>query len=151
MNAGRFKFLRAGRIVASRLAVSLLLATGLAPAAESPIFLSTVGSGSAKPDVDRELRALLHAELTAPEFARIKTNRRYALSATLVRLDSVQSPGSARATCVVSVAILRDGSILHALVNGRATAEEEEAFAARSDALKAAVHNAMIRVPRALR
>jgi hypothetical protein len=73
------------------------------------------------------------------------------LSATLVRLESVQSADAARATCVVSLAILRDGSTLHALVNGRATAEGAEAPAVRRDALRAAVHSAMVRVPKALR
>ncbi|MEI9948596.1 MAG: hypothetical protein WDO74_06325 [Pseudomonadota bacterium] len=73
------------------------------------------------------------------------------LSATLVRLESVQSSQSARATCVVSIAILRDGSSLYALVHGRASAEEAQATAARSDALRAAVHSAMVRVPKALR
>ena len=76
------------------------------------------------------------------------------LSATLVRLDSVIASDSVRATCVVSVALLRDnGATLHAVIRGRATAEESKvhADAARADALRAAVHSAITRVPQALR
>ncbi|HET7542883.1 MAG TPA: hypothetical protein VFK05_23585 [Polyangiaceae bacterium] len=133
------------------IALALLLASSSAPASEVPVFLGSIGVGKAKPEVERELRALLRAELASAEFARLKTSRHYVLSATLVRLESVQSADSARATCVVSVAILREGANLHALVNGRATAEEADAPEAQSDALRAAVHSAMARVSRALR
>jgi hypothetical protein len=152
MNAGRFKSDWATRCGAALLAFSMLLASGIALGADVPIFLGSVGVGKAKPEVQTELRSLLRAELAAPEFSRLRTSERYVLAATLVRLDTVQSASdSARATCVVSVAILRDGSTLHALINGRATAEEARAPAARSDALRAAVHSAMVRVPKALR
>jgi len=151
MDAGRFKADWAARCAASFFALCLLLASGIAGGAELPIFLGSVGVGKAKPEVENELRSLLRAELASSEFLRVKTNQRYVLSATLVRLDSVQSADAARATCVVSVAVLREGSTLHALINGRATAEEAKAPAARSDALRAAVHSAMARVPKALR
>jgi len=123
----------------------------MALGADVPVFLGSIGVGKAKPEVEGELRSLLRAELASAEFSRVRTNERYVLSATLVRLDSVQASDSARATCVVSVAILRDGATLHALVQGRATAEEAKAPAARRDALRAAVHSAMVRVPKALR
>lgn len=151
MNAGRFKSDLAARCAAGFVALCLLLGSGIAWGAEVPVFLGSIGVGKAKPEVERELRSLLRAELGSAEFSRLRTNQRYVLSATLVRLDSVQSPETARATCVVSVAILRDGSTLYALINGRATAEEAKAPAARSDALRAAVHSAMVRVPKALR
>jgi hypothetical protein len=69
-------------------------------------------------------------------------------------LDSVVASDSVRATCVISVALLRDnGATLHAVIRGRATAEESRTNAglAQSDALRAAVHSAMTRVPQALR
>ena len=141
----------AARGAAAMIAFSHLLTSELAPAAEAPVFLGSVGVGRARPEVETELRSLLRAELASAEFSRVKTSRRYVLSATLVRLDSVQSSDSARATCVVSVAILREGATLHALINGRATAEESEAPEARSDALRAAVHSAMVRIPKILR
>jgi hypothetical protein len=150
MNARRLRSNWTARFAAGLVACSVVLTSVVAPAAE-PIFLGSIGVGKAKPEVARELRALLRAELASAEFARVKTSQRYVLAATLVRLDSVQSPDSARATCVISVAILRDGATLHALINGRGTAEEDKAPAARSDALRAAVHSAMVRVPKALR
>jgi len=151
MIAARFRSVLAAPYAAGLVALSLLLVSGSAPAGEVPIFLGAVGVGKAQPEVQSELRSLLRAELASAEFSRVKTRERYVLSATLVRLDSIESAESARATCVLSVAILRDGSTLHALIHGRATAEEAKAPAARSDALRAAVHSAMLRVPKALR
>ena len=139
------------RLVAGLVAVSVLLASAVCLATELPIFLGAIGIGKAKPEVEDQLRSLLRAELASADFARVKTRERYILSATLLRLDSVQSPESARATCVISVAVLRNGATLHALINGRATAEEAQAPAAKRDALRAAVHSAMARVPKALR
>lgn len=139
--------------LAVSLAAALLLGTASAPAGEVPVFLGAVGVGTAKPEVGTELRTLLRAELTSEDFAHVKTNEHYVLSATLVRLDSTQSSDSVRATCVVSVALMRDkGATLYAVIHGRATAEEARAHVdiARSDALRAAVHSAMVRVPPAL-
>jgi hypothetical protein len=97
---------------------------------------------------------MLNAELSATSFAQVKTHEHFVLSTTLVRLDSVVASDSVRATCVVSVALLRDhGATLHAVIRGRATAEDSKANAAvaQSDALRAAVHSAITRVPQALR
>lgn len=135
------------------LAVALLLGAASAPAVEVPVFLGSVGVGSARPEVLTELRALLRTEVNSADFSRVKSHERYELSATLLRLDSTQSSDSVRATCVVSVALLRDkGATLYALIHGRATAEEAKTRVdiARSDALRAAVHSAMLRVPQAL-
>jgi hypothetical protein len=151
MNVRRFKSGLPVRSVAALVAISLLFASGAALAGELPVFLGAIGIGKAKPEIASELRSLLRAELASAEFSRLKTSEHYVLSATLVRLDSVQSSDSARATCVVSVAILQGGSTLYALIHGRATAEDAKAPAARSDALRAAVHSAMVRVPKALR
>ncbi len=152
-NTRRFGVASPAAYLALSLAAALLLGTASAPAGEVPVFLGNVGVGKAKPEVVTELRALLRAELGSEDFARVKTNERYVLSATLLRLDSTQSSDSVRATCVVSVALLRDnGATLYAVIRGRATAEEAKAHVdiARSDALRAAVHSAMVRVPQAL-
>src|SRR5450755_3108474 len=84
--------------LAGSLAVALLLGTSSAPAGEVPVFLGSVGVGNAKPEVRTEMRALLRAELSSADFARVKSNEHYMLSATLVRLDSTLSPDSVRAT-----------------------------------------------------
>ena len=141
------------RFVATCVAAAVLFGSAPAPAGEVPIFLGSIGIGKAKPEVQNELRSLLRAELSSDDFARIKSKERYMLSATIVRLDSVQSNDSVRATCVVSVALLRDnGSTLYAIIHGRATVDEAKAHVdiAQSDALRAAVHSAMVRVPKAL-
>lgn len=138
----------------SSLAALVLFAPAPAPALDVPVSLGDVGVGKARPEVRSELRSLLRAELSAVDFAQVKSHQRFVLSATLLRLDSVQATGSVRATCVLSVALLRDGgATLHAVIRGRATAEEStsHADAAQSDALRAAVHSAMSRVPQALR
>lgn len=138
MNA-RSKFGGAARIAAGLVAVTMLLAVSVAPAAELPLFVGAIGVAKAKPEVERELRSLLRAELASAEFSRVRTNERFVISATIVRLETVQADESARATCVVSVAILREGSTLHALINGRGFAEEDSVPEARRDALRAAV------------
>jgi hypothetical protein len=138
--------------VASALAFGVALAPALAPAFEVPVFLGDVGVGKQTPAVRAQLRSLLSAELSATDFAQVKTRERFVLSATLVRLDSVVASDSVRATCVLSVALLRDhGATLHAVIRGRATAEESKASEAQSDALRAAVHSAITRVPQAMR
>lgn len=140
--------------VVSALVFGTMLSTVSATAVESPVFLGEVGVGQRAPEVRRELRSVLNAELSATDFAHVKTRDHYVLSATLVRLDSVVARDSVRATCVVSVALLRDhGSTLHAVISGRATAEvaKGQAAAVQSDALRAAVHSAITRVPQALR
>jgi len=136
------------------LAGGLLLAPRPAPAVEVPVILGDVGIGKASPEVRALLRTALREELLATDFAQVKTHERYLLSATLLQLDSVVTSNTVRATCVVSVALLRDnGSTLHAVIRGRATAEEAKAQVdvARGDAMHAAVHSALARVPQALR
>jgi len=150
----RSKLGLSARCLAGSLSAALLLAAPSAPAGEVPVLLGSVGVGNAKPEVRTAMRALLRTELSAADFTHLKTNEHYLLSATLVRLDSALSSDSVRATCVVSVALLRDGgATLYAVIHGRATAEDARAHvdAAQSDALRAAVHSAMTRVPKALR
>jgi hypothetical protein len=139
---------------ASLLALTVLLAPVQAPAVEVPVFLGDVGVGKQTQEVRAQLRSLLSAELSATDFAQVKSHDRYVLSTTLVRLDSVLASDTVRTTCVVSVALLRDnGATLHAVIRGRATAEESKTHAdiAQTDALRAAVHSAISRVPQALR
>ncbi len=139
---------------AGALALVLALVPTRAPAVEVPVLLADVGVGKQVPDLRSQMRSMLSEELAATNFANVKTHERFPLSATLVRLDNVVDHESVRSTCVVSVALLRDkGATLHAVIRGRATAEEAkgEVEAAQSDALRAAVHSAITRVPQALR
>jgi len=139
---------------ASALAFGVVLSSAPAPALDIPVFLGDVGVGKQTPEVRTQLRSMLNAELSATDFAQVKTRDHFLLSATLVRLDSVVASDSVRATCVVSVALLRDnGTTLHAVIRGRATAQDSKAHAdvAQTDALRAAVHSAITRVPQAIR
>jgi len=139
---------------ACALALTLVLVPGRAPAFEVPVLIGDVGVAQRVPDLRSEMRAMLNEELAAADFAHVKTRERFVLSATLVRLDNVVERDSVRSTCDVSVALLRDkGATLHALIRGRATAEEGkgQVESAQSDALRAAVHSAITRVPQALR
>ena len=137
----------------SAFALALFLSTPPIPAAELPLLLGTIGADNASAAVQAELRLLFHRELSSTELTRIRTEQRYVLAATLVRLDSVRSPHAVRATCVVSVALLRGRGTLFAVLRGRATAEDESSPAdiVESDALRAAVHSVMARIPSALR
>ena len=142
---------------ASALALGVVLLSAPAPAVDIPVLLGDVGVGKQSPEVRRQLRAMLNTELSKTDFAQVKTHEHFVLSATLVRLDSIvatDASDSVRATCVVSLAVLRDnGATLHAVIRGRATAEESKAHAdtAQSDALRGAVHSAITRVPQAIR
>ncbi|MEO6601765.1 MAG: hypothetical protein ABIQ16_17945 [Polyangiaceae bacterium] len=154
MPARPSKAFSAARCAAGLVALSLLLGTVNAPAGEGPILLGAIGVGVATPEVQGQMLSLLRKELSSAGFAQLRTRERYTLSASLLRLDSVQLRDSVRATCVVSVALLRDnGSTLYALIHGRATAEDSKTrgSVAQTDALRAAVHSAMVRVPNALR
>jgi hypothetical protein len=154
MTKQRSKLGFSARWLAGSLAIAVLLGAPSVPAGEVPVLLGSVGVGNAKPEVRAALRALLRAELSSADFTHVKTNEHYMLSATLVRLDSALYTDSVRATCVVSVALLRDGgTTLYAVIHGRATADDARAHVdtAQSDALRAAVHSAMTRVPQALR
>lgn len=138
--------------VAGLLAAAVLLGSAPAPATQVPVFLGAIGVGRAKPEVKGELRSFLRAELAATDFTRVKSNERYVLAANLVQLDldSVQDSKALRATCVVSVTLTREsGGTLYALIHGKATAEGT-GQSIQSDALRAAVHSAMVRVPKAL-
>jgi len=139
---------------AAALALTLALVSSSAPAFEVPVLIGDVGVGKQVPDLRSEMRAMLSEELATTNFANVKTRERFLLSATLVRLDSIVDRDSVRSTCVVSVALLRDkGATLHAVIRGHATAEEAKGRveSAQSDALRAAVHSAITRVPQALR
>lgn len=139
---------------ATALTLAIALVPARAPAVEVPVLIGDVGVAKQMPDLRAQLRTMLGEELAATDFANVKTHERFLLSATLVKLDNVVERDSVRSTCVVSVALLRDkGATLHAVIRGRATAEEAKAHidAAQSDALRAAVHSAITRVPQALR
>lgn len=95
------------------------------------------------------------AALAAIDWSALRLSRRYAISATVVRLATTRTgERSLAAACTVSAAVreLDTGNLLF-VVEGRARAEDGVAEAARAerDALRAAVQNAVAAVPDGLR
>jgi hypothetical protein len=147
------------------LATALTLLTALpaptlaAPAAgraRSPVTLAEANS-SVDPASTRLVDpvALLRADaadaLGAIDWSALRLSRRYAISATIVRLSTASTGArSLAASCSISVAV-RDleRSTLLFVVEGRARAEDGADAAARAerDALRAAVQNAIAGVP----
>jgi hypothetical protein len=119
--------------------------------AERAILLGEVRANASSGAFVPELRRVLDLEL-GRTLARAPRER-YVLSATLVRLDAERSERSVRATAAVSLVLRREkGQILHAILSGRATAEESGADldGARGTALHAAVESALRRLPEAV-
>jgi hypothetical protein len=119
--------------------------------AERAILLGEVRANASSGAFVPELRRVLDLAL-GRTLARAPRER-YVLSATLVRLDAERSERSGRATAAVSLVLRREkGQILHAILSGRATAEESGADldGARGTALHAAVESALRRLPEAV-
>jgi len=126
------------------------------PARPSPVTLAEVGSRATSTklgNVTELLRRDVESELAAIDWTKAKVNRRYVVSASVVRLDSELRDAGLLASCTVS-ATLRDerGAIL-AVLEGRARAEESPGAAARAerDALAVAVRGAITAIPEAIR
>lgn len=106
-------------------------------------------------DLTALLREDVEGALLAVDWSALRLARRYAISATVVRLAT--APTSERAlsaACTVSVAVREvEGGTLLFVVEGRARAEDGSTAAPRAerDALRAAVRGAITAVPDGLR
>jgi hypothetical protein len=99
-------------------------------------------------------RSAVERELDGIDLSRVKASDRYVLSAALVTMDTRADGERTETTCVVSATLTRErGGALHAIIRGRARAEDapSEARSVELSAMRAAVHSALIRVPEALR
>lgn len=106
-------------------------------------------------DVIPLLRDDAAAALAAIDWSPLRLSRRYAVSATVVRLTTTRTGARSLASaCTVSAAVreLDTGNLLF-IVEGRARAEDSVTDAARAerDALRAAVQGAVAAVPDGLR
>lgn len=134
---------------------SALLLFGVAvpcSARESPVTVGEVRDESASGAFSEALRGVLDDAMARAELGRPR--ERFVLSATLLRLDAEPVGKGARATALVSLALRRAREqSLHAVLNGRATAEEASGSVSetRTDALRAAVTSALRRLPEAVR
>ncbi|HEY2408672.1 MAG TPA: hypothetical protein VGI10_21855 [Polyangiaceae bacterium] len=129
--------------------------SSLANAVERPVALGdVVAAEQHSAAAEQQLRKALEDGLDSVDFGRSPVRARFVLSATLVKLESVSENKTVRTTCVVSLALRRKhDSTLHAVINGRAIAEDaqSESDASREDALRGAVHSALSRLPEIVR
>ncbi|APR79697.1 Hypothetical protein A7982_05044 [Minicystis rosea] len=106
-------------------------------------------------DVIGLLREDAAAALAAIDWSTLRLSRRYAVSASIMRLETSTTGARALSSaCAVSVAVrdLERGTLLF-IVEGRARAEDapDAAERAERDALRAAVNNAIAAVPNGLK
>jgi hypothetical protein len=106
-------------------------------------------------DVKALLREDTEALLATIDWSPLRLRRRYALTASLVRLSTTRTgERSLAASCAVSAAVRdAESGVLLFIIEGRARAEDSDAAGARAerDALRAAVRGAVAAVPEALR
>jgi hypothetical protein len=126
-----------------------------ADAGRSPVSVGKISSRVAKrTDVKRALATAVESELGRLDLSSIRGREHYVLSASLVRMDTVTERDQAETTCVVSATLTREKSrALHAVLQGRArvTDRRGRAGSAEQEALRAAVRNAISRLPEAIR
>jgi hypothetical protein len=139
---------------ATSILAGLLLFGSAAPcgAHEPSVAVGEVRDESTSGAFSEALRSVLTDAIATAELGRPR--ERFVLSATLLRLDAERVGHGARATAHVSLVLRRAREqSLHAVINGRATAEEESGSVSetRADALRAAVTSALRRLPEAVR
>ena len=142
--------------VAAALSVTLVTTAHLAGAGKVPLALGKLTSRVHRNDdsLKSAFRTAVERELASLDLSKTKPADRYVLSAALMKMDTSAEGERARTTCVVSATLTKQqGGALHAIISGRARVEDApaEAPSAELTALRAAVHNALIRVPEALR
>src|SRR5688572_14561045 len=138
------------RSFALGIGVSLALVTLTSPApAEAPAL--SIGAVSAKVPAGQFAAALKQALRDELSQAALPAKRKsaYVLDATLVKLTGEKNEEGARATAVVSVVLRRArDSTLHAMLSGKATAEESASVeTTQGTALRAAVKSALRGLP----
>lgn len=145
---------RAGTVLGVVLFASTLLAAAPADGGQRPVSLGEVTARAPGRAFVPLFRAAVTRELSQIDFSKAKPGERFVLSAALVRLHAATRSDGTEATCVVSATLRRArGGGLHAILRGRARALDgaRQTRQAEIDAMNAAVHSALRRVPDALR
>ena len=138
----------------TRVSLALVLLSTLAPAEAKAPALS-IGAVNAKVpagEFAQVMKQALSEELAQAALPPKRSRSALVLDATLVKLTSEKKDDGARATAVVSVVLRRArDSTLHALLSGKATAEESASVeTTRGTALRAAVKSALRGLPQAV-
>lgn len=145
---------RAGTVLGAVLFASTLLMAAPADGGQRPVALGEVTAHAMGRSFVPLFRAAVKRELAHIDFGKAPPRERFVLSAALLRLHASARDDGTEATCVVS-ATLRSarGGALHAILHGRAKALDgaRRTREAEIDAMNAAVHSALRRVPEALR
>ena len=135
--------------------LAALLSGGSAQAASSKVVRVEVSASQAhqEPALAHEFERVVRREVSRLSLAPGRKGRRYVLAATLVELKTQSRQDLATATCRVSFTV-RDqrGGRMRAILRGRARASnaKSRAFRLRSEAMQAAVHSALSRLPSVL-
>jgi hypothetical protein len=140
--------------VAGALSAALATTAPLAGAGQTPLALGKVTTRRDSKSLESAFKAAVERELAGINLSALKPADRYVLSASLVKMDTLADGDRTHTTCVVSAVLTRQrGGALHAIISGRARVEDASAKtrSAELSAMRAAVHNALIRVPEALR
>ena len=133
-------------------ALACVATTAPLSAAEPAVVIGEVTAGPSGGALLPEFRRALVTELERT--LTVEPRERFVLSAALVRLESQRDASQVRATAAVSLVLRRaKQQSLHAVLNGRATAQESgsDLASARDSALLAAVASAVRRLPEAVR
>lgn len=134
-------------------AVTLLLSvsSAAAPAQRRPVTLdSTVATSRADSATQRVLRETIEHELSKVDFGSMPYRGHYAVSVALLRFRRTGTNGK-KALCEVGLALRDAHDMLVASIQGRATAESESGDTSSFDAMEAAAHSAVSRLPDAVR
>ncbi len=145
---------RAGSVLGAVLFASTLLIAAPADGGQRPVSLGEVTAHAPGQSFKPLFRAAVKRELSRIDFGKARPRERFVLSAVLVRLHASAHDDGTEATCIVSATLRRaKGGDLHAILRGRAraVAGARRVRQVELDAMKAAVHSALCRVPEALR
>ena len=145
---------RAGSVLGAVLFASMLLLAAPADGGQRPVALGEVTAHATGRSFVPLFRAAVVRELDHIDFGKAEPRERFVLSAALVRLHASASRDGTEATCVVSATLRRArGGELHAILRGRAKALDgaHRTREAEIDAMNAAVHSALHRVPEAMK
>jgi hypothetical protein len=132
--------------------LALVLLSSSAPAEAPGVSIGAVSARAPGGDYARTLKQALNDELSQAALPAKGRRQSFVLDATLLKLTAEKNRDTARATAVVSVVLRRArDSTLHAMLSGRATAEDAASIeATRETALRAAVRSALRGLPQAV-
>jgi hypothetical protein len=115
-----------------------------------PVTLDpAVATTRADSATQRVLRGTLEHELSKVDFGSVPYRGHYAVSVALLQLRHTEN--GRKAICEMGLALRDAHDMLVVSISGRATAESENGDASSLDAMRAAAHTTVSRLPEAVR